>query len=140
MRFRVHAFAVEAEVFGDGVEESSLMGWHWFESEPFFGLVCGEDSDLPLLRLGPFDVLPEHFQSVVRVWDMIVLVGLGVNIKCQSQFTVPQEPGALFVTFETLLGVSFARLGSIALHFLLQMLAFACDEHFVLARLIFTAR
>ena len=60
MWFWIHAFAVEAKVFGEGMDEGSLMGRHRLEAKSLFGFVGCEDPEFSLLDLSPFDVFSEH--------------------------------------------------------------------------------
>lgn len=56
VRLGVHAFAVEAKIVCEGVDEGSLISGHWLEAQTPLGFVGGEDAEFPFLRLCPFDV------------------------------------------------------------------------------------
>lgn len=137
MGLGIHALAVEAEVLGERVDEGAVVGWHRFEAETLFVSIRGEDAEFTFLRLGPYGEFVVLLEGGGGVGDMVVLVGFGVNVKCECEFAVALEACTFVVALEGLFGVAFAGFGGVALHFLLEVLTVACDEHFALARLVF---
>ena len=59
-----------------------------------------------------------------------------INVERQRQPLIPSESRALVVTAQSLLAVAFTCLGCVTLDFLLEMLAFARDEHLILTWLV----
>lgn len=139
MRLRIHALGVEAEVLRKTVQKRALPGLHRLEALALKIGVYGEGAEVPLLCLGPRQVLEIHVQRLGLVGDVVVLAGLGVDIECESESAVALEAGAFVVAFERLGAVSCGRARGTALGLLLDALAVAGDEYFVLAWFSFFA-
>ena len=106
----VHTFAIEAEVVCEGVDEGALVGGHGFEAQTLFGGVGGEGSEFAFLRLRPFDVVLEHAQGFGGVGDVVVFVGVRVNVESHCQLTIALEPGTFVITFQCFLVITLAGL------------------------------
>jgi hypothetical protein len=138
--FWVLAFRVESKVLGKGVQKGALMGLHGLEAEAFLLWCRGEDAELALLFLGPFDILAEPLESEIGVRDMIVGVRAGVDVECLGELAVPLETETFVVAFERRLSVRRrVEPRRLAANLLFPVLARASNECLGLARLVLLA-
>lgn len=84
MWFGVHAFGVKAKVFGESMEESTLVSRHGLEAEALFNVIDGEDTELSFLLRTPFRVFGEKVEGFLRIRDVLIKTSCGVDVECQS--------------------------------------------------------
>ena len=139
MGLRILRLAIQPVVFGQGVQKGSLLGFHRFESQALLLRLASEHAELTLLRLGPLDTASEELESLVRVGDMVVAVGFGINVESSSESGIALQPQTFVVALERWSLWTRIRCGCQTPHFLLSMLAFACDERLGRAGLVLFA-
>lgn len=128
MGLRILRLAVQPVVFGQSVKKGPLLGLHGLESQALFLRLASEHAELTLLRLGPLHTGLEKLEGFVRVRDMIIGVGCGVNIESSSESSIALQPQTLFVALERWPFRSRVRGGRQTPDFLLPVLALARDE------------
>jgi hypothetical protein len=122
------------------VQKGALMGLHGLKTEALLLWCRGENTELALLFLGPFDILAEPLESEIGIRNMVIRVGAGVDVQCLSELSVPLQTETFVVAFESRLsvgrGVEPRRLTP---NLLFPVLAGASDECLGLARLVLLA-
>lgn len=138
--FGVDALGVEAEVFGEGVEEGTLLGLHWLEAESLFFFVCCKDAEFAFLGLGEFGKFAEEVECCGGVGDMVVSVSSRIDVQRRGELSVALKLEAFVIAIEDFARVARGGLGGEAFDWLFLMLTDASDERLCLAGLDFFAR
>lgn len=112
-----------------------MVGFHGLEVQSLLVFVGGEDSEGGLVRESPVWVCPVLIENLLLIWDVVVLVGCGVDVKGHGKPVVALQSCTFVVTFESFLAVAFGCFGGVALDFCFEVLAIAGDEEFERARL-----
>lgn len=137
MRSGVLALRVKAKVFGEGVEERTLVRWHRLEPDALFLGGSSEHAKLALLRLSPADILSEEFERSVGVRDVLIGVRAGVDVQSFGELPVSLEPSTFVVAGKgRFSGRRRGELRSLASDLLLAVLARAGNECLGLARFV----
>jgi hypothetical protein len=137
--FGVLTLGIETEIFCEGVEEGSLGTRHEFEAEAFLVLISCEDAEFSFVGLAQFRAVPEHFQGLGGIGDMVIRVSGWIYVQCSCKFGISLESQTFVVAIEDLFRVPFAGFGGQALNGFLLMLAFTSDESLCLAGCYFLA-
>lgn len=92
--------AFQTVVFGQDMQEPSLVAGHGFVADSDFTRALREDAEFTLLRLAPCRRLLEQGEGLVRVWYMVVGVRRWVDVERRSKASIALLSQALIVTFE----------------------------------------
>ena len=82
--------------------ESSLPCFHGLEAFALEIRVDCEGAKGLFLKLTPGRVFEVHVQRLGLVRDMIVLLGIRIDVQRQSQFSIPLQPRTLIIAFQRL--------------------------------------